>query len=341
MQEVTSQATTAKSLRPKVVLTRRWPEVVEATLAERYDLFTNSSDVPFDTAAMRAALQHADAVCPTVTDVIPAELFDEVQTCQLLANFGVGYNHIPLAAAQRRGLVVTNTPDVLTDCTADLTLMLLLMTARRAGEGERELRGDHWSGWRPTHLMGTQVSGKTLGIIGMGRIGQAVALRAALGFGMKILYHNRQPLAASDLERLQRSGAQVQYFADLEEMLPDCDFLSLHCPATPQTEHLMNAYRFSLLPPHAYLVNTARGDVVDEAALVDALDAGALRGAGLDVYQGEPMVSERLRNREDVVLLPHLGSATIETRTAMGMRVAANLDAFFSGVEPPDRLSGA
>lgn len=336
MQEVTN---TVERRRPKVVLTRRWPESVEATLAERYDLVINATDVPFDVAAMRAALQQADAVCPTVTDLIPAELFDGAQHCRLLANFGVGYNHIPLAAVHQQGLVVTNTPDVLTDCTADLTLMLLLMAARRAGEGERELRGKHWTGWRPTHLMGTQVSGKTLGIIGMGRIGQAVARRAALGFGMKILYHNRQPLDAANLDWVTQAGAQVQYFEDIDQMLPSCDFLTLHCPATPTTLHLMNAARFALLPRHAYLINTARGDVVDESALLTALDTGALRGAGLDVYQGEPQVDSRLHARDDVVLLPHLGSATLETRTAMGMRVAANLDAFFSGVEPPDRLT--
>ncbi len=340
MQEVMAKATQSKARRPKVVLTRRWPQAVEAKLAERYDLVINTSDIPFDVAAMRSALQQADAVCPTVTDFIPADLFDEDLTCRLLANFGVGYNHIPVKAAQQRGLVVTNTPDVLTDCTADLTLMLLLMVARRAGEGERELRAGHWSGWRPTHLMGTQVSGKTLGIVGMGRIGQAVARRAALGFGMKIRYHNRQPLDVSSLEQMTRQGAQIQYFAQLDEMLPGCDFLSLHCPATPETQHLMNAARLALLPPQAYLVNTARGDVVDDAALIAALEAKALRGAGLDVYQGEPKVDARLHGRNDVVLLPHLGSATIETRTAMGMRVAANLEAFFSGLEPPDLLLG-
>ena len=337
---MTATKTQGTPSKPKVVLTRRWPQSVESELAQHYDLEINPSDVPLDAQAMRSALQRADAVCPTVTDSIPADLFDEPHRCRLLANFGVGYNHIPLAAAQGCGMLVTNTPDVLTDCTADLTLMLLLMVARRAGEGERELRRDAWTGWRPTHLMGTAVSGKVLGIVGMGRIGQAVARRAALGFGMQIRYHNRQPLDASQLAGMNLGVASVQYFAELETMLPGCDFLSLHCPATPQTAHLMNAARLALLPSHAYLVNTARGDVVDEAALVAALDSGRLGGAGLDVYQGEPKVDASLRLREDVVLLPHLGSATIETRTAMGMRVATNLQAFFAGQDPPDRLAG-
>lgn len=324
--------------KPKVVLTRRWPQAVETELAQHYNLVTNPTDEPFDVAAMRQALQQADALCPTVTDTIPAELFDEPQRCRLLANFGVGYNHIPLAAAQGRGLMVTNTPDVLTDCTADLALLLLLMAARRAGEGERELRANAWTGWRPTHLMGTAVTGKTLGIVGMGRIGQALARRAGLGFGMRIMYHNRHPLPTATLAPLRSGAAPIQYFAELEAMLPHCDFLSLHCPATPATAQLMNAARLALLPEHAYLINTARGEVVDEAALVAALDAGALRGAGLDVYQGEPEVNPKLLQRRDVVLLPHLGSATRETRTAMGQRVAANLKAFFAGAQPPDQL---
>lgn len=318
--------------RPKVILTRRWPQSVENLLAQRYDLEPNLTDTAFTTEQMQSALERADAVCPTVTDTFTEAMFAKPQQTKMLANFGAGHNHIPLSAALAQGLTVSNTPDVLTDCTADLTLMLLLMTARRASEGERELREGAWSGWRPTHLMGTSVSGKTLGIVGMGRIGRAVARRAQLGFGMRIVYHNRSEIPAAQLGELQ-----AQYFQDLDSMLPQCDFVSLHCPATTDTAGLISLKRLQLLPTGAFLVNTARGDVLNELALVQALQQGDLAGAGLDVYLGEPEVNPLLK-RDDVVLLPHLGSATLETRTAMGMRVAENLRAFFDEQRVPDAL---
>ncbi len=319
--------------KPTVLLTRRWPAAVEEQLAQRFELITNPKDVPMSASLLTDALQQADAVCPTVTDTFAADAFSQPVRCQILGNFGVGYNHIPLAAAKSCGVTVTNTPDVLTDCTADLTLMLLLMVARRASEGERELRAGQWQGWRPTHLMGTQVSGKTLGIVGMGRIGLAVARRAQQGFGMRIVYHNRSPVTKQAL-----GGVDAKYFAELDELLPHCDFLSLHCPASPTTHHLLNADRFSKLRSGTMLLNTARGDVVDEDALLQALEDGQLGGAGLDVYQGEPKLNPRFVERQDVVLLPHLGSATVETRTAMGMRVAENLKAFFNAQPVPDAL---
>ncbi|HXH04043.1 MAG TPA: D-glycerate dehydrogenase, partial [Candidatus Competibacteraceae bacterium] len=226
-----------------------------------------------------------------------------------------------------------NTPGVLTDATADLALTLLLMVARRAGEGERELRAGRWRGWRPTHLLGTQVAGKSLGIVGFGRIGQATAERARFGFGMHILYHSRRPDAGGAAERLGAS-----YCATLEELLQRADFVSLHCPGGAQNRHLIDARRLGLMKPGAFLINTARGDVVDEQALVQALRSGHLGGAGLDVYEHEPRVAPGLLELDNVVLLPHLGSATTETREAMGMKVVDNVLAFFEGREPPDRV---
>jgi lactate dehydrogenase-like 2-hydroxyacid dehydrogenase len=257
----------------------------------------------------------------------------EPRRARLLANFGVGFNHIDVEAAKARGLSVSNTPDVLTDATADLAMTLLLTVTRRAGEGERHLRSGSWTGWRPTHMLGTQVSGKTLGLVGMGRIARAVAKRAHHGFDMRVIFHDPYPpspeLAAS-------LGAEPR--ERLEQVLEEADFVSLHCPATPETRHLMNAERLGLLKPGAYLINTARGDVVDEAALVAALRSGRLAGAGLDVFEREPQVSPELLAMENVVLLPHLGSATRETRVAMGMRALENLRLFFRGAPLRDRV---
>ena len=321
--------------RPKVVLTRAWPDAAEAHLAERYELTRNTADAPLDRAALRAALTAADALCPTVTDKIDAALFDGLEPrTRIIASYGVGFDHVDLAAARERGIVVTNTPEVLTDCTADLAMTLLLAVARRAGEGERHVRAGAWVGWRPTHMLGAKVTGKTIGLIGFGRIGQAVARRAHFGFGMKVLYHDPFPPPASVAEAVAARACD-----SVEAVLEQADFVSLHCPATPATRHLMNAERLARMRPDAFLINTARGDVVDQAALAAALKAGHLAGAGLDVYEGEPQVPEALIALENVVLLPHLGSGSVETRVAMGMRVAANLDAFFAGEEPPDRLA--
>ncbi|MEX2367087.1 MAG: D-glycerate dehydrogenase, partial [Pseudohongiellaceae bacterium] len=253
---------------------------------------------------------------------------------QLIANYGVGYDHIDVESAKRNGLKVSNTPDVLTDCTADLAMTLMLMIARRAGEGERSVRENQWHGWYPTHMMGAKVSGKTLGIIGMGRIGLAMAEKAHYGFGMKILYHNRSPVKDSSIERM---GAK--FYEDMEELLPQVDFVALHCPGGPVTHHLINAARLSMMKPGSFLINTARGNVIDETALVQALQERRIAGAGLDVYEHEPQVNDALKSLDNVVLLPHLGSATLETRTAMGMRVLDNLRAWVRGDSLPDQIA--
>ncbi len=320
--------------RPRVILTARWPEPVEAQLMRRYDVTLNLDDHPFTVEELKQAMRAYDAVCPTVVDPVTAEVIQvKPSRCRILANFGVGVNHIDLEAAKSREITVTNTPGVLTDCTADLAMTLLLMTARRAGEGERLLRRGSWRGWRPTQLLGTRVSGKTLGIIGMGRIGLAMARRAAHGFGMKIRYYHPRPVDPTLLEGMAAVACE-----SIDALLPRCDFVSLHCPGGEKNRHLIDARRIGLMPAHSYLINTARGDVVDTKALIRALKEGTIRGAGLDVYENEPRLDPELTRLENVVLLPHLGSATAETREAMGWRVLKNLDAFFGGQAPPDRV---
>ncbi len=282
-----------------------------------------------------AALRGADALVPTVGDRLTAEVLGaQPLRARLLANYGAGVDHIDVAAARTRGLVVTNTPDVLTEDTADAAVMLMLMVARRAGEGERLVRAGAWTGWGPTHLLGTRVNGKTLGLIGFGRIGRAVAQRAHHGFGMRVLFHDPVPPPAAVVAAL---GAESQ--ATLDDVLRAADFVSLHSPATPATRHLLTADRLALMRPSAFLINTARGDLVDEAALVTALERRAIAGAGLEVFEREPQVSAALLALDHVVLLPHLGSATQETRVAMGARVLENLTAFFAGQPPRDRVA--
>lgn len=321
--------------KPKAIVTRRWPEEVEQRLQELFDVELNADDRPMSQAALKAAFSQADAVFATVSDKIDADVLSaEPLKARLLGNFGVGFNHIDLEAAKARGIVVTNTPEVLTDATADLAVTLLLMVARRAGEGERHVRTHAWTGWRPTHMMGTHVTGKTLGLIGFGRIGRAVARRAHHGFGMKVLFQDPYPPSPQDAAAL---GAEA--CASIEEVLSRADFVSLHCPGGGENRHLMNAERFRAMQRHAFLINTARGDVVEEPALVEALEAGTIAGAGLDVYEAEPKVTPALLEKENVVLLPHLGSATRETRVAMGMRVVENAVAFFAGETPPDRVA--
>ncbi|MDX1422067.1 MAG: D-glycerate dehydrogenase [Kiloniellales bacterium] len=320
---------------PRLIVTRRWPEEVERVLEESYDVTLNAEDRPFTAEELQAAFRDYDAVLPTVSDRITAEVMSaEPMTARLVGNFGVGFNHIDIEAAKARGLTVTNTPDVLTDCTADLAMTLLLGVARRAGEGERHLRAGEWSGWRPTHMMGTKVTGKTLGLIGFGRIGKAVAERAHFGFGMRILFYDAYPPAAEAV-----AAVKAESCASVEEVLERADFVSLHCPGSAENRHLINAERLSAMQPHAFLINTARGDIVEEAALVAALKAGTIAGAGLDVYEFEPKVSPDLAGLDNVLLLPHLGSATRETRVAMGMRVVDNVRAFFAGEPPPDRVA--
>lgn len=326
--------------RPRILVTRRWPEAVERRLCALFDTTLNTDDHRLSADELRAALRDFDAVLPTVSDRLDASVLDaglftaQPVRARILANYGVGYSHIDVDTARACGLVVTNTPDVLTDCTADLALTLMLMVARRTGEGERAVRAGQWSGWRPTQLIGTRLTGKTLGIIGMGRIAIAVARRAQHGFGMKLIYFNRSPVAA---ERL--AGLETRACARVEDVLAQADFVSLHCPGGGTNRHLIDATRLAAMQPHAFLINTARGDVVDEAALVDALRQGRLAGAGLDVYEHEPQLHPGLLTLENVVLLPHLGSATHETREAMGMRVVDNLLAFFAGQRPPDQVS--
>ena len=320
--------------RPKVIVTRRWPDAVEQALNEHFDVELNTDDVPFDQAALMDALGRADALFPTVTDKVDADvLAAEPRRCRLIGNFGVGFNNIDIEAAKAKGIVVTNTPDVLTDATADLAMALLLAIARRVGEGERHVREKAWTGWRPTHMMGTQVTGKTLGLIGIGRIGGAVAKRASHGFDMKVQAYDPFPPPA---ERLQELGVTLVDSPD--EIFRTSDVVSIHCPATPENRHLVNAERLASMQPSAFLINTARGDIVDEAALVDALQSRKIAGAGLDVFEQEPKVTNALLTMDNAVLLPHLGSATTETREAMGFRVMKNARAFFAGEEPGDRV---
>jgi lactate dehydrogenase-like 2-hydroxyacid dehydrogenase len=321
---------------PRILLTRRWPSEVEHYLSQRYDVTINEHDTPPDAAALRAALASYDAVCPTVSDKLNAEVLAAAGggRVKILGNYGVGVSHIDLPSCKRLGIVVTNTPDVLTDATAEIAVTLMLMVARRAGEGERQVRDHKWDGWAPTRMVGGDVTGKTLGLVGFGRIGQATAQKAHHGFGMPVLYYSRKR-ASPEVEA--RTGGQ--HCASLDELLERADFVSLHCPGGAETRHLLNAARLDRMKRSAYLINTARGEVVDEAALAVALRDRVIAGAGLDVYEQEPRVPEAFLGLENVVLLPHLGSATLETRVAMGMRVAENLERFFAGLQPGDRVA--
>jgi lactate dehydrogenase-like 2-hydroxyacid dehydrogenase len=319
----------------KVLLTRRWPTEVEHYLSQRYDVTVNEHDTVLDADALKAALRSHDAICPTVTDKLPAEvLLAGAGKVKILGNYGVGVSHIELQACKRLGIAVTNTPDVLTDATAEIAIMLMLMAARRGGEGERQVRAHEWNGWAPTRLMGANVTGQTLGLVGFGRIGQATAHKAHHGFGMRILYHSRSR-ATPAVEAL--TGAS--YCHSLDELLERSDFVSVHCPGGAANRHLLDAKRLDRMKRSAFLINTARGEVVDEAALAEALRNRVIAGAGLDVYEHEPRIPEAFVDLENVVLLPHLGSATLATRVAMGMRVAENLERFFAGLEPRDRVA--
>jgi lactate dehydrogenase-like 2-hydroxyacid dehydrogenase len=319
---------------PAIVVTRKWPASVEQELQRRFsNVRLNADDVALGRDGLRAALEQADVVLPTVSDRLPAELFAGELRTKFLGNFGVGYNHIDTDAAAKAGIVVTNTPRVLTDTTADTAMTLLLMVARRAGEGEREVRAGRWTGWRPTHMMGADVTGKTLGIVGMGRIGVAVARRGHFGFGMPVIFYDPVDFDPDHgIPGARRVGT-------VEELLEAADFVSLHMPGGGENTHLMDAARLARMKPTAFLINSARGDVIDSDALVKALQSGTIAGAGLDVYEGEPDVPEALRHLENAVLLPHLGSATLETRTAMGMLVLDNLQDFLEGREPSCRVA--
>jgi glyoxylate reductase len=311
-----------------VVVTRRLPAAVEAKLADRFGAELNPADRLLDRSALREAMRRCDVLVPSVRDRIDAELIAEAgERLRLIANFGAGTDNIDLPAARARGIAVTNTPGVLTEDTADLVMALILIGPRRLGEGERNLRAGKWRGWGPTDQLGRGLGGKALGIIGLGRIGGAVARRAR-AFGMSVHYHNRRPAADTD----------AVYWRDLDAMLAEMDVVSLNAPYGPDTHHLIDRRRLRLMRSDSWLINAARGGLVDEEALIEALAAGRIGGAGLDVYPDEPEVDRRLLELPNVVLLPHLGSATVESRTAMGVKVFANILAFAEGRELPDRV---
>ena len=312
----------------KVIVTRKLPATVEARLAARFDAELNPADAPFDRDRLGDAMRRCDVLAPSVGDRIDADLIAGAgERLRLIANFGAGTDNIDLAAARARGIAVTNTPGVLTEDTADLVLALILMTLRRLGEGETHLRAGRWRGWGPTDQLGRSLTGKALGIVGMGRIGTAVARRAR-AFGMAVHYHNRRPVEGDD----------ARHWPDLDAMLAAMDVVSLNAPYGPETHHLIDRRRLGLMRPDAWLINAARGHLVEEEALIEALAAGRIAGAGLDVYPDEPRVDPRLLALPNVVLLPHLGSATLESRTAMGETVIANIAAFAEGRALPDRV---
>lgn len=318
----------------KVIVSRAWPAEVEATLKEKYDVQLNENDVAMTKDEMKEALGNCDAFLPTVTDPVDAEVLSaEPLRTRFIGNFGVGFNHINLDAAKARSLTVTNTPEVLTDCTADIAMTLMLTVARRTAEGERHLRSKSWSGWRPTHMLATKVTGKTLGLIGMGRIAQAMAKRAHHGFGMKIIFSDPYPPPAEVIREFDATQCD-----SIDDVLANSDFVSIHCPGGKDTYHLLNKENLEKMKSTAFLINSARGDVVDNNALIKALQNGTIAGAGLDVFEGEPNLDERFITLENVVLLPHLGSASKETRIAMGNRVLENLAAFEAGETPKDKL---
>lgn len=320
-------------VRPLVVVTRRLPEVIEARMKELFDARLNDTDEPMTRAQLIEAVQTADVLVPTVTDRIDSALLAHAgPRLKLIANYGTGVDNIDVEAAYRRGITVTNTPGVLTEDTADMTMALILAVARRLVEGERLARSGQWKGWSPTFMLGHRLWGKRLGILGMGRIGTAVARRAR-AFGLSIHYHNRRRVHESIEEELEAT-----YWESLDQMLARIDILSVNCPHTPATYHLLSARRLALLKPHAIIVNTSRGEVIDEAALTRMLRNREIAGAGLDVFEHEPAINPKLRELDNVVLLPHMGSATIEGRIDMGEKVIINIKTFVDGHRPPDRV---
>lgn len=317
-------------MRPSLYISRLLPDPVMALAREQFQLVQEPLDALPSPAALREALCQADAAIVTLGDRIDATTIHDATRLKILANYAVGYNNIDLAAAQQRGLIVTNTPDVLTDATADLTWALLLATARRLVEGDALVRSGAWTGWSPTQLLGTDVSGKTLGIIGMGRIGQAVAQRAA-GFRMTVLYHQRHPLTAA-------TGPQKWEYRSLHGLLEESDIVTIHVPLTPDTRHLVGAHELRRMKSTALLINTARGPIVDEGALVEALTHGTIAGAGLDVYEEEPVLHQALARIQQAVLLPHIGSATLQARVNMGLICLKNIRAVLDGRPAPNQI---
>ncbi|MEP5730265.1 MAG: D-glycerate dehydrogenase [Sulfitobacter sp.] len=319
--------------RLSVVVTRRLPDAVETRLSELFDVKLNHDDVPMTRAELSEAMKTADVLVPTVTDEIDAAMIGQAgEHLKLIANYGAGVDHIDVATARQRGVLVSNTPGVLTDDTADMTMALILGVTRRMSEGMAMMQKDTWTGWAPTALLGGRVSGRRLGILGMGRIGQAVARRAA-AFGLQIHYHNRRKLHP-EIE----DGLEATYWESLDQMVARMDVISVNCPHTPNTFHLMNARRLKLMKPDAVIVNTSRGEVIDENALTRMLRAGEIKGAGLDVYEHGTQINPRLRELDNVVLLPHMGSATLEGRLEMGEKVIINIKTFDDGHRPPDQV---
>ncbi|MFQ5958571.1 MAG: 2-hydroxyacid dehydrogenase [Alphaproteobacteria bacterium] len=319
--------------KPLVIVTRKLPEAIEARMMELFDTRLNDDDRPLPQAELIEAVKAADVLVPTVTDRIDSTLLAHANpNLKLIANFGTGVDHIDLASARQRGITVTSTPGVLTEDTADMTMALILAVPRRLAEGERLVRSGEWSGWGPTFMLGHRIWGKRLGIIGMGRIGSAVARRAR-GFGLSIHYHNRHRVAEEVENELEAT-----YWESLDQMLARMDIISVNCPHTPATYHLLSARRLKLLRPHAYIVNTSRGEVIDENALTRMLRAGELAGAGLDVFEHEPAINPKLLELDNVVLIPHMSSATIEGRIDMGEKVIINIKTFVDGHVPPDRV---
>jgi len=319
--------------KPKVIVTRKLPDPVETRMRELFDTELNLTDTPLTRAQLEDAVARADVLAPTITDHLDAELIGRAgPKLKLIANYGAGVDHIDVPAAIAKGLTVTNTPGVLTEDTADLTMALMMAVSRRIVEGANVAQGGGYQGWAPTWMMGHRITGKRLGIIGMGRIGQAVARRAR-AFGLQIHYHNRKPVSSRIAEELEAT-----YWESLDQMLARMDIITVHSPHTPATYHLLSARRLKLLQPHAILVNTARGEIIDETALGDLLREGAIAGAGLDVFEHEPAINPKLLGLPNAVLLPHLGSATIEGRIDMGEKVIINIRTWMDGHKPPDRV---
>ena len=321
--------------KPLVIVTRKLPDAIETRMMELFDVRLNLDDVPMTKQELIEAVQTADVLVPTLTDVIDSGVLAQSgENLRLIANYGTGVDHIDLATARQRGITITNTPDVLTEDTADMTMALILSVIRRINEGASLLKAGDWHGWAPTGLLGSRLTGKRLGIIGMGRIGTAVARRAK-GFGISIHYHNRHPVHQEAEDELEAT-----YWESLDQMLARVDIISVNCPHTPGTFHLLSARRLKLIQPHAVIINTARGEVIDENALTRMLQAGEIAGAGLDVFEHEPAVNPKLLNLDTVLLLPHMGSATKEGRIDMGEKVLINIKTFADGHKPPDRVLG-
>lgn len=320
--------------KPLVTVTRKLPDIVETRMRELFNARLNIEDLAMSREQLEAAVAESDVLVPTVTDRIDGALLEKAgPKLKLIANFGAGVDNIDVEAAHSRGITITNTPNVLTEDTADLAMALILSVPRRLTEGAQVITDDNqWQGWSPTWMMGRRIHGKRLGIIGMGRIGQAVAHRAK-AFGLSIHYHNRNPVNPGIEEELEAT-----YWDSLDQMLARMDIVSVNCPHTPATFHLLNARRLKLMKPEAYIVNTARGEIIDESALAKVIEEGGIAGAGLDVFENEPAVNPKLLNRPNVVLLPHMGSATIESRTEMGEKVVINIRSFVDGNPPPDRV---